>query len=37
VILQQIIYAPILTLEQLHDQDAVAAWLDAMLECLEAQ
>ena len=37
VILNQMIYAPVLTLEELHDQDKVAGWLDAILACLEEQ
>jgi DNA gyrase subunit B len=37
VILEQMIYAPVLTVEELHDQDKVANWLDQMLEKLEAQ
>ena len=37
VILTQMIYAPVLSLEELHDQDKVSGWLDAILECLEQQ
>ena len=37
VILTQMIYAPVLTLEELHDQDKLSAWLDSILECLEKQ
>tara|TARA_B110000503_G_scaffold114255_1_gene171653 strand:+ start:1964 stop:4381 length:2418 start_codon:yes stop_codon:yes gene_type:complete len=37
VILTQMIYAPVLAVEALHDQDKVATWLDAILECLEQQ
>ncbi len=37
VILTQLIYAPVLALDALHDQDKVAAWLDSVLERLEAQ
>lgn len=37
VILNQMIYAPVLAVDALHDQDKVAVWLDSMLACLENQ
>lgn len=37
VILEQMIYAPILSSEELHDQDKVSAWLEALLDKLEGQ
>ena len=37
VILEQMIYAPPIEIEALHDQDVVATWLDALLACLEGQ
>ena len=37
VILEQMIYAPVLNVDDLHDQDKVANWLDQLLEKLEGQ